>query len=399
MNDLRADWHFESQAILSWWMRHMEDTEHGGFYGYRDGKGKLRAQADKGIIMHSRILWTLAEAGLHFKEEVYLEAAQRAYHYLLTHFVDQEYGGVYWMLTYRGEVLSDKKQVYAQAFSLYALSSYYILTKEESSLEMALGIFDLLERHSLDPEHGGYLEAFSREWNLLADVRLSEKDQNEAKTMNTHLHLLEAYAALFKALSISNSHYEEKADVRQALSNLIHLFQSRFINEDGNLYLFFDEHWNLKSQVISFGHDIEAAWLLWEAAEYLQEGELSRNLKPDVLNMIAATHQKGFAEDGSLWNEQHADGSIDKQRHWWPQVEAMVGCYLGYQLTGEEAYLQRVKGLWRFIQKYQIDPVGGEWHWLVDENLKPDLSIYKAGPWKAPYHNVRALLELLRRTA
>lgn len=399
MNELRAEWHQESQAILKWWATHMVDVEEGGFYGFRDAKGKLNAEADKSIILNSRILWTFSEAALYFGEDVYKEVAERAYHYLLANFIDQDHGGVFWMLTYRGEAIDDKKQVYAQAFTIYALSTYYLLTKDASSLELALGLFELLEIHSMDSENGGYLEAFSREWRLLEDLRLSEKDQNETKTMNTHLHVLEAYSTLWKALKESGLDTVEKDQVKRALEKLILLFQEKFINEEGHLHLFFDEYWELKSRVVSFGHDIEAAWLLWEAAENLEDHELLIRLKPDVLKLIHATEARGVAEDGSIWNEVHENGSLDANRHWWPQAEGMVGFYLGYQLTGERKYLEKVKALWEFIQQYHIDQEGGEWHWMLNDKLEPVLSEYKAGPWKAPYHNVRALIELLRRSA
>ena len=377
----------------------MVDVEEGGFYGFRDAKGKLNAEADKSIILNSRILWTFSEAALYFGDDVYKETAERAYHYLLTNFIDQDHGGVFWMLTYRGEVIDDKKQVYAQAFTIYALSTYYLLTKDASSLELALGLFELLEIHSMDSENGGYLEAFSREWRLLEDLRLSEKDQNETKTMNTHLHVLEAYSTLWKALKESGLDTVEKDQVKRALEKLILLFQEKFINEEGHLHLFFDEYWELKSRVVSFGHDIEAAWLLWEAAENLEDHDFLNTLKPDVLKLIHATETRGIAEDGSIWNEVHENGSLDANRHWWPQAEGMVGFYLGYQLTGESKYLEKVKALWKFIQQYHIDQEGGEWHWMLNDKLEPVLSEYKAGPWKAPYHNVRALIELLRRSA
>src|SRR5690554_5423696 len=186
------------ENILPFWMDKMVDDEQGGFIGQIDGLGQRNVQADKSIILNTRILWTFSAVYQQLKEDRYKHMADRAFDYLLENFVDGQYGGVYWMLDAQGQVKDSKKQVYAQAFMIYALSEYYKISKDEKALTLSLALFELLEKYSLDKENNGYLEAFDRQWQLLEDLRLSEKDANEKKTMNTHLHVLEAYTNLYR---------------------------------------------------------------------------------------------------------------------------------------------------------------------------------------------------------
>ena len=249
LQQLAASARQELFSILDWWSEKMPDHEQGGFYGRIDGTGVLHPTADKSVILNTRILWTFSAAARQTGIAAYGSVAERAFHYLLDHFWDPQFGGVYWMLDYRGQPVQDKKQVYAQAFAVYAFSEYYRLTQDQAALDKAQALFDLMERHSLDKMRGGYYEAFSRDWQLIADLRLSDKDANEAKTMNTHLHVLEAYANLYRAAP--------SRPVEAALKAMILIFLDKFIDpQKAHLRLFFDENWNLKSDEISFGHDM-----------------------------------------------------------------------------------------------------------------------------------------------
>lgn len=379
----------EAYDLLDWWQKHMIDHEYGGFYGRVDHLSQLYPDAPKGVILNTRILWSFSAAARYYEQVEWIIVAQRALKYLIKHFWDEEKGGVYWMVDVRGKPVETKKQVYAQAFMLYGLSEYYLLTKDAQVLPLAARLFELLETHSWDKRAGGYLEAFDRDWNLLEDLRLSEQDANEAKTMNTHLHILEAYTNYFRI--------HPSADVKVALKRLLETFSHRFIDtSSGSLHLFFDQDWNLKSDEISFGHDIEASWLMWEAAEILQDEKLLYTLRPIVLKLAAVTHQNAFDTHQAIMNEAHGKKVVDASLHWWPQAEGMVGFLNAFQLDPKPAYSQRVLQLWQYIQFYLKDPVNGEWHWgrtAEGEIMKKD----KAGPWKAPYHSVRALMECSRR--
>lgn len=393
-NRVLADWRNELERelreILSFWMGRLVDRERGGFYGRMDGRGRLYPDADKGIILNSRLLWTFAAAARETGEEEYAVVARHAYGYLHRHFRDKAHGGVFWMLNADGRPVNTRKQVYAQAFAIYALAEYFLLTKEEDSLAWAFDLFQLLERHSRDSQRGGYLEAFQRDWTPIEDLRLSEKDANEAKTMNTHLHVLEAYTNLYRATAAP--------EVGEALGALIWVFLDRFIDPaTGHLHLFFNEDWQLKSKTISFGHDIECSWLLWEAAETLGDAPLLGRVATASLKLARATAREGLDANGALMNEMEPDVKLDADRHWWPQAEAMVGFMEAYQTHRHDQWLRYALNIWRFIQKHHKDPSTGEWHWRVDAQGKVRREEDLAGPWKAPYHNARACMELIRR--
>lgn len=390
LSQWKAELEVELAQILHFWTTRMVDDEHGGFYGRIDGYGRLHPKAEKGIILNSRILWTFAAAARLTGRAEYAITAQRAYEYLVQHFWDEQQGGVFWMLDYLGNPINTRKQVYAQAFTLYAFAEHYNLTKDPACLERAAQLYSLLERHSLDAGKGGYLEAFARDWSPIEDLRLSEKDANEAKTMNTHLHVLEAYTNYYRAAS--------SPELERSLRHLIRLFLDRFIDPaTGHLHLFFDEHWQLKSHTISFGHDIECSWLLYEAAEALGDEALTKEVTEAGLQMAEATVQKGLDAASAVMNEAEPGGRLDTNRHWWPQAEAAVGFFNAYQLTGKEHWIERALAVWTFIERYLKDEGSTEWHWGVDAHGRVCREEDLAGPWKAPYHNGRACMELIRR--
>jgi len=387
---LTLAWREEAHAILQWWIIHMVDAEKGGFYGRRAHTGILEPDADKGVILNTRILWSFALGARFFGNEAYGQMAKRAYEYLLTYFWDEEHRGFKWMLNAKGEATEGKKQVYAQAFGIYSLSEYFLFSGEEKALAVAQEAFQLLEAHSWDEQSGGYLEAFGPAWEPLDDVRLSQYDLNAEKTMNTHLHVLEAYTNLYRAWP--------DLQLKHSLKRLIRVFVDKFVEaETGHLHLFFDRLWELQSHEISFGHDIEASWLLWEAVEVLGDAELQQELRPLVLKMVEVTLEKGLDPDeGGIWNEADPEGLTDKSKHWWPQAEAMVGCINAWQLSADSGYLLPLESLWEFIQVHLMDRENGEWHWGI-EGDGSIMTREKAGPWKAPYHHTRALIEALQR--
>lgn len=372
----------ELDRLVQFWTTQTIDHPNGGFYGRIDGHGVLHPAANKGVILNTRILWTLAA--------LQNDLAQRAKDYLLRYFWDNQQGGVFWMLDSKGNPVDTKKQVYAQGFAIYALSEYYRFTGDESCKTKAIELFQLLEQYSFDNTDNGYLEAFSRDWKLLEDLRLSEKDANEKKTMNTHLHILEAYTNLYRIWQDDH--------LKQQLQNLIELFLDKIIDKDTHhLHLFFDEKWNIKSEEVSFGHDIETSWLLQEAAEVLGNATILAKVKTKALQMAAVTHQKAIDADGSILYEAHHGKISDSDRHWWVQAEAMVGFVNAYQSSNDEKYLMTAKNIWNYIQNHIIDEKNGEWHWRTNAQNKPILTEDKVGAWKAPYHNVRALIEVLHR--
>lgn len=377
--------------ILPFWMERMKDDENGGFYGRMDGHNVIIKDSPKGAILNARILWTFSSAYLKLKDDKSLIFAERAKDYFFKHFFDDEFKGTYWMLDAEGNPADSKKQIYSQAFSIYALTEYYRATFDKSALDKALELFELIEKYSFDENKNGYFEAYSREWKLLEDLRLSEKDANEKKTMNTHLHILEAYTNLYRVYK------DEKLAAK--LDNLIYLFLDKIINKDTHhLDLFFDEDWNCKSSIVSYGHDIEASWLLYEAACVLGNKVLTANVKHESLK-IAKAALEGLNAKGGLVNEMnYLTGHVDDNSDWWPQAEAIVGFLNAWQLSKDKYYLQKVIDVWEFTKNNIIDSCNGEWFWSVNNKGKKNTENDKAGFWKCPYHNSRMCLEIIERT-
>jgi len=315
---------------------------------------------------------------------------KRAYHYFITHFTDKEHGGVYWSVDYKGNPSDRKKQVYAQSFAIYALSEYYRATGSTGALELAISLFNTIEEYSYDSIKGGYIDAFAEDWSATTDLRLSAKDANEKKTMNTHLHILEAYCNLY-------SLWADKT-LKTKIENLLHNFNTHIIDSStGHLALFFDENWKPQSTLISYGHDIEAAWLLQEAAETICDAVWIDTTKQLAIRLTAVASE-GLDADGGLWYEyESADNHLVKEKHWWPQAEAVVGFFNAWQVSHQEIYLQHALNSWNFIKKRIRDSKYGEWVWGVRADNVVMQEQDKVGIWKCPYHNGRMCMEMMKR--
>jgi mannobiose 2-epimerase len=378
--------------IAPFWLRYALDEQHGGFRGWITNDLKIDEQAEKGIILNSRILWTFAHAYKLYQSAEFRRVAERAFIYLTDHFIDREYGGVFWTLDSRGQPLDMKKRPYAQAFALYGLTEFYLATGEAKALDESRAIFTLLESRARDDVNDGYFETFERDWTLAEDQRLSDVDQDEKKSMNTHLHVLEAYTTLARAT--------DEACVRERLRAVIMLFLNRIIHpEQFHLQMFFDETWTGKSDHISFGHDIEGSWLLCEAAAVLADANLLAQVRILSLKMGQSVYDRGLDADGSLFYEADATGVIDHDKHWWAQAEAVVGFVNAYELSGQDHFLVAALRVWEFIAGNIVDKRNGEWFWKTSRAGIPALEMPKLSQWKCPYHNGRMCFEISRRLA
>lgn len=380
----------ELENILAYWIKYTIDLQNGGFYGKIDHLNKIEEKAPKGSVLNSRILWAFSAAYNQTAKPVYLQTAERAFKYIMNYFVDKQFGGVFWTVDYRGNPADTKKQIYALAFAIYGLSEYYKASKDERAKQLAIDLFKVIVERSYDKINGGYFEAFTREWKETQDLRLSGKDANEKKSMNTHLHILEAFANLY-------SIWPDKT-LKQKIAGLINNFFDHIIDtKTDHLILFFDEYWVSKSNIISYGHDIEVAWLLQEAAEIIQDETLVQKVKKRCVK-VASAAAEGLDNDGGLWYEKDlTENYLIKEKHWWPQAEAMIGFYNTYQITGKIDFLNKSLNSWEFIKNYILDKDNGEWFWGVKNDYSPMQQEDKAGIWKCPYHNGRACMEILKR--
>lgn len=378
--------------ILRFWLDKMVDQEHGGFYGRIDGHEHLHADAEKGAILNARILWAFSAAYRVLGDKTYLEAASRAKHYIIDHFIDPEYGGVYWSLDCNGKPLDTKKQFYAIGFAIYGMSEYARATGDAEALKVAIDLYRCIEEHALDREYNGYIEAMTRDWQPIADMRLSELDANYPKSQNTHLHIIEPYTNLYRVW--------KSDELKASLHNLIDIFTDRILNpETHHLDLFFDMDWKRGAGALeSYGHDIECSWLIHEAALVLGDAEVLKKVKP-IVEMVAKASEKGLNADGSMVHEANLDtGYVDSDLHWWVQAEAVVGFFNIYQYFGDESALQKAQHCWTYIKENLIDNENGEWHWSRRKDGTLNLDDDKAGFWKCPYHNSRMCLEIIERS-
>ena len=371
--------------ILPFYEQFCVDEEWGGFYGRVDNDGTIHPDASKGLVQHSRLLWTYAHAFRTFAHPIYRHLAEHALDFLLAHFWDDEFGGFFWLVDAQGRSLARRKMIYGQAFAVYGFSEYSLATGDKKSLDTAVSLYHLLEARARDPIHQGYFDAFNQAWVATPEINVDLASGPVTKTMNTHLHLLEAYTNLYRA-------WPDK-QLQQSLQQLIRLHLVHIVNEQsGHLSLHFDTGWQTVNDLVSHGHDIEASWLLVEAAQALGETALLSAVTPVALRLAEVTLAKGVKADGGILYE-NPPGS----RVWWVQAEGMVGFLNAYQLTGEHRYLEASANCWAFARDYLVDRHYGEWLYGLTADKRP-LPEEKAGEWKTPYHNGRACLEIMRRS-
>ena len=431
--------------ILPFWQKSMVDTQNGGFYGRRDGNGILHPDAEKGAVLNARILWAFSAAyrvlkqftihphparlrcenleqlvsGSHSLSDPDLRQgedtdpdlrhnlnnifaiATRAKDYIIQHFIDREYGGVYWSLTADGKPLDTKKQSYAIGFMIYGLSEYARVTGDEEAKQSAINLFHDLENHAFDKQNNGYIEALTREWKTIEDMRLSDKDENGIFTMNTHLHIIEPYTNLYRIW--------KDTQLKKQIINLLNIFTQKLYNpKNGHLDLFFNQHWHGSRNIHSYGHDIEASWLLTETLEVLHDEGLTKATLP-YIEHISEASEEGLQADGSMihealfpisvdsnnLNQPYMADSIDFSRQWWVECEAVIGFLYRYKQTKNEAFYHKAVKAYKYILEHLVDFEQGEWYWAILPNGAVDKENDKAGFWKCPYHNSRMCLEIL----
>ena len=405
--------------ILRFWLDKMQDDENGGFYGQMTGRGHLIKEADKGAILNARILWSFSAAYRVLGKKEYLEAATRAKEYFISHFIDHEYGGVFWSLDFKGQPKDTKKQFYAIGFAIYGLSEYARATGDHEALDYAIQLYENIEEHALDHVYNGYIEACTREWGVMEDMRLSDLDANYPKSQNTHLHIIEPYTNLYRCMrefqAAQSCNYvpaigavlpvaitvplETFVRVEASLRNLIHIFTDHILNPaTHHLDLFFEMDWTRGAgHLESYGHDIECSWLMHEAALVLGDKDILNKVEP-IVREVAKASEKGLNPDGSMIHEANLDaGTVDDDLHWWVQAENVVGWMNIYQYFGDEDALQKALRCWEYIKQNLIDNENGEWYWSRHKDGSLNLDDDHAGFWKCPYHNSRMCMEILER--
>ena len=371
-------------GIIPFWEK-LKDTENGGFYGYMGYDLKVDKKAVKGCILNSRILWFFSNAYMLLKDPQLLACADHAYHFMIDKCYDKENGGVFWSVSYDGKVEDSTKHTYNQAFSIYALASYYDASKNKEALDYAYKIYDIIETHCKDDK--GYLEAFTYDFKPESNEKLSENGVIAEKTMNTLLHVFEGYTELLRVT--------KDKKVADNIRFMLDIFADKVYNPKKHRQeVFFDKDWNTLIDLHSYGHDIETSWLMDRGLKFLDDEKYTEKIRPMLLDLADEIYHRAY-KDHSLLNECE-NGVDNTNRIWWVQAETILGFVNAYQHTDDPKYLEAAEDVWEYIKKYVIDPRCNEWFWYVDENHKPATEPI-VEPWKCPYHNGRMCMEVIER--
>ncbi len=373
--------------IIPFW-KNLKDGEFGGFYGEMDYDLTLFRQADKGCILNSRILWFFSNAYMTIREDECLAYAKHSYEFLKNAFIDQENGGVYWTVTYEGVARDNSKHTYNQAFAIYALASYYGASGDREALQLAYALVDKVENCCKDDI--GYLEAFDRAFQPVDNEKLSENGVMASRTMNTLLHVFEAYTELYRV--------DKNPKIAELMRWMLDIFAEKVYNpKQRRLEVFFDFHMNSLIDLNSYGHDIEASWLIDRGVEVLGDPKYYEKITPITMDLASHVHSAAMDEN-SLYNECE-DGRVDTKKVWWVQAEAILGFLNGYQMDPSKTeYLETVGKVWDFTRDFIIDHrKGSEWFNELYKDGTPIKTKEIVGPWKCPYHNGRMCFEVINR--
>jgi len=389
VNEIKT--HLKENIIPFW--KNLKDEEHGGYYGYMDFDLAVDKKAEKGCILNSRITWFFSSAYVGLKntdvaDDSLLEYAKHGFGFMKKYCMDKENGGIFWSINYDGKPKDTIKHTYNQAFSIYALSAYYEASGDPEALKMAFDLFHIIEDKCRDEE--GYLEAFDAAFHLIENDKLSENGVIADKTMNTLLHVFEAYTQLYRV--------SKNQEVKDKLYWILDVFADKVYNPKLHRQeVFFDAHYNSILDLHSYGHDIETAWLIDLGVEILEDEKYEKKMSPITQDLTAQIYKVAF--NGESLNNECEKGSVNTNRIWWVQAETVLGFLNGYLKTPEKTeYLEAAKNQWNYIRKYVIDTRNGsEWFWQVDVNGNPDTTKPIVEPWKCPYHNGRMCLEVIRR--
>ena len=375
-----------TEHIIPFW-KGLRDDEYGGYYGYLSFELELEKRAVKGCILNSRILWFFSNAYMLLKDESLLSEAGHAFDFMTKYCIDREHGGVFWSVNYDGSVFDSTKHTYNQAFAIYALSSYYDASKDERALFLAKELSRLVEERCTD--EAGYLEAFKADFSPESNEKLSENGVMAEKTMNTLLHVLEAYTELYRV----------SADpfIKERLEFILDIFEKRIYNRElKRQEVFFDKNYNSLIDLHSYGHDIETAWLVDRTLEIIKEPEYTERIQPITVALSRKIYERAY-RDHSLLNECE-NGKDDTARIWWVQAETVVGFSNAYEKSGDAKFLKAAQDVWNYIKEYQIDKrEGSEWFYAVKEDHTPDSKRPIVEEWKCPYHNGRMCIEIIKR--
>jgi cellobiose epimerase len=363
--------------LIAFWKKNGPDPVHGGFHGFNDRQGRPKEDAAKGLVQQTRHLWTFSNWYERREAKPEIKAvADNVYKFLVDHFLDKD-GEYFYSVSRDGKRAVDpKKQLYPQSFAIFALSTYGRVFDNKEARERALTCFRSIDKRTHDEESGGYDQSNDPGW-------LAPGAQ---KDTNTHIHLLEAFTALYRAT--------KDATVRQRLEEMVGVVATKLVQPSGYAHKEFYRDFRPHAQpVVSYGHDLETAWLLMDALEAL--GKADEKIGQIALTLGKNSAESGFdAAEGGYYEEGVPGGApVKLEKVWWVQAEALPGLWWLYRLSGDEVFIDRLEKTLTWIEKKQRDLEYGEWYWgIMPGGGVGSRGDHKGEEWKASYHGTRALV-------
>jgi mannobiose 2-epimerase len=382
-----------AEKILPYWFDTAQDTNHGGYLLADDAVRGRGEPAEKQIVTQSRMVWAFSRAHLEGYSDAkrnYLQAATQGYHFLLEHFLDRRNGGYFWTTDLDGTPVNDCKILYGESFVIYAFVEYYRASGDKDALNRALELYHAVQTHLHDDKNGGWFEHADRTWKLLSPG--DPRNQVEVvgyKSANTHLHWMEALAELYDAT--------HDADVKKSLAEVLQIDKTYFYPDDPAKCAFHRQFdWKPVtapgSAGLSYGHNVEFAWLMIRAETVLGE-------KPSWKHFYALLNhalRNGYDDKrGGLYYRGFDDRpATDTDKVWWVQAEMLSALTDALKHNDDPRYEIALSKLLQFIKTHQADPKDGIWLYTVTADGKPK-DTTKANSWKANYHDVRAMLKFV----
>lgn len=378
------------ENLLPFWLENGVDHEYGGFLTVLNRNGSMRG-GQKMIVTQSRQIWTFSRLWKNgYHDPRIREAAELGFDFFRRHFWDEEHEGWFWQVSRDGTPEDMSKRTYGHAFVIYAMVEYYRAFEDPAALTLAETTLDVLERHAKDLRHPGYIDFMDRRWQPDPDYN------GHIKTMNTHLHLMEALTELYMVTG-KPLHKERLREVLDILVEKCYMPEyqccvdgfrydwSRAQPEDG----YFGEH----NRLTSYGHNVEFGWLMQRAVQVL--GLPEQPYRQMGLSMMEHAMKYGWHEEaGAMCYEGPWRGpATNRAIEWWVQAENAVALDWAHRLTGDDRYLAALRQQVTWILEKQSDRLYGGWYSTLRPDGKPR-SDNKAGVWHAAYHDVRACLNV-----
>lgn len=376
MKALKNEISEEVKNVINFWSTKVIDQKNNGFYGACDFYGKPLKEANKGVVLNARLLWSFAKISNQLKTDEYTSIVQRSYKYLQSFFKDADFGGVYWELNFKGIPLNTNKKSIAQAYTLLALSEVYLLNKKEEIKEECLKLYNCIEENFYNKEENFYKNTLTREFKVI--------EEDVSLTLGTHLHIIEAYTNLYKI--------NKSVIVKESIENLLNIIIRKFLKSNEYCEIELSKNDDSLTTHISFGHNVEVPCILLEACAIIRTDKYVGFLKNKLIKYSEEVIHLINRTGGVYLFKNIKNNTYVKEYQWWMQTESLIAFQTLSELTSNKVYSNILEVLWTFIKNHFIDIENGEWYEKLDTNKIP-MKENKITMWKSPYHIIRMYIK------